>query len=154
MMMVLSALDAGGGGSGMEPGAVIAIIIGVAGGMIGLLARISINSYTKKIDEQSAEIKAIDARLHAEEKATIRQDGDIRLIAKDHTNLEKDMTEVKENMATKKDIESLEKMVERGFENLRQPSGPGYRVGKPPTFPSGSSYTGITPKSDPPKRER
>lgn len=47
------------------------------------------------------EIRAVADRLNAEEKATIRQDGEIRLVQQNHHALISDLDEIKSHMVTK-----------------------------------------------------
>jgi hypothetical protein len=66
-----------------------------------------------ELRELKARIETIDARLHTEEKSTIRQDGEIALVKQSHLGLDSDLEEIKRNMATKNDVSQLERTLER-----------------------------------------
>ncbi len=123
-------------------------IMGVVSLIIVTLGRIAITGREKELDRRidavTAESKAIDARLHTEEKATIRQDGEIKLVEQNHGTLLKDIEEIKREMATKTDInhmmQSIDNLGRRGPPYAANPSSStAYRIpstgSPPPTRP-------------------
>lgn len=83
----------------------------------------------RRLDDLRGDLRGIDTRLHAEEKSTIRQDGEIRLVQSTHDNLTSDMHEIRRTMVTKAEFAQLGRTTEQilarldGRENRRFPSG-------------------------------
>lgn len=104
----------------------------------------------RRIEGVVADAKAIDQRLHVEEKATIRQDGDLLRVKDTHSNLAEDLQEIKRTMVTKAEWNGLERMLDNRFSELlrasatrgeqRQPYQPrltpgGYHISNPSASP-------------------
>jgi len=106
--------------------------------VIGTLARLAWGNREKEIDRRLDEVvdrvDAQDARLHMEEKATIRQDGKIEKVEEADLRFQADMVEIKTTMARKADVEAVEKHISAGFarvdatlQNLQRTGSGGYR---------------------------
>jgi DNA repair exonuclease SbcCD ATPase subunit len=92
----------------------------------------------RRLDDCRDETRKLSDRLHAEEKATIRQDGDVKLVRGAHENLAADIEEIKRTMATKTDTSNLDRHIQEILTELRgargrQPSHPDL---EPPSRPS------------------
>jgi len=57
-----------------------------------------INRQDEKLKEHGHEVRALSDRLHTEEKATIRQDGEIKLVHQSHHDVKADIDEVKQTL--------------------------------------------------------
>lgn len=138
----------------------------VAGGALSIgvalyvgIVRYAINQREKEIDrrigetqksqatssrECTRELRSLADRLTTEEKATIRQDGEIRLVNQNHDSLTSDIEEIKRTMVTKSEWEprmtALERNTNQILAELRSGSGRYSPVRQPP------------PISDPPKK--
>lgn len=111
---------------------VLSMVVSALSVVIVGLARFGLVAKEKDIDNRigtvTSELKAIDVRLHTEEKATIRQDGNILLVEEADTRIREDLDEIKMMMARKEDIRAIERSVEmmstnlmREINNLRSP---------------------------------
>ena len=98
-----------------------------------------------------AEIKALQDRLTAEEKATIRQDGAIKLVEAQGGNVLSDVEEIRSQMVTKAEFMSIKERLDHVVSILdRQFSpAPRYPTREPPRS---TTPWGGTPKPDPEKR--
>lgn len=144
-----------GGGSSMQVdiSLVLAGLSAVFSGGLAVvvtLARITIQNRETEIDRRIGEIRTksddINARLHTEEKATIRQDGDLRLVQTTHTNLTNDVQEIKQTMATKEEVRHIGRTMDKVLERLDdRRDGPQRRY-----TPGAGTYSGAT---DPPKTQ-
>jgi hypothetical protein len=110
-------------------------VLAVLSGVISMLARAMLNGML-------ARIEAIDARLHVEEKATIRQDGDLRLMDQSSKTIMRDVAEIRANMITRRDWDH----VASSLSELRHPSG-----SRRYNLPAATAYPPAVPRSDPPK---
>ena len=126
--------------------AAFATTLSIASMIIVTLGKIAIANRDKEIDRRiedtAKKAESIDLRLHTEEKATIRQDGEIKLVAQNHQGLAEDIDEIKRNMVTKSEWNQLEKMMERVTSAVERrtlaahPSSSQYAsFGSPPTSP-------------------
>lgn len=85
------------------------------------------------------ELKKLGDRLSNEEKATIRQDGQINLVQNNHDALTRDLEEIKRNMITKAEFEPRMTNLERTLNQIlaelrgRYPSHGGMPAVAPPT---------------------
>jgi len=74
-------------------------------------ARYAWSNREKDIDRRIEDVRslaaAVDTRLHTEEKATIRQDGEISLVKQTHGNIDDDVQEIKRTMVTKVELQHL-----------------------------------------------
>jgi hypothetical protein len=132
----------------MVVSALSVVIVGLA--RFGLVAKEK--DIDRRIDNVVGDVKMIDVRLHTEEKATIRQDGNIRLVEEADTRIREDLDEIKLMMARKEDIRAIERSVEtmsanlmREINNLRSPPRAGqygYQM------PSGQMHSPEPKKSD------
>jgi hypothetical protein len=77
-------------------------ILGVVSLVVVTLARIAINAREKEIDRRiddlTRKFEAIDLRLHTEEKATIRQDGDLKVVLNKHDGLQETLDDIKRQL--------------------------------------------------------
>lgn len=93
------------------------VVLSVTSMIVLALGRIAVANREKELDRRIDEVtkdhKATDTRLHAEEKATIRQDGEIKLVQQVHRNLARDIEDIKTYMVTKAEFNQLEKGIER-----------------------------------------
>src|SRR5262245_33056397 len=112
-------LDGGSGAMQIDLG-LVGLVLGGAGAIIAGLGRLALANFDRRLDDLVRKTDGISDRLHVEEKATIRQDGQITLVQTTHVSLEKDLQEIKDNMATKSEVSSLEKTIERRFDELQE----------------------------------
>lgn len=84
------------------------------------------------------EVKAIDTRLHTEEKATIRQDGDLLRVVDTHKNVAEDVQEIKRTMITKAEWVHFERMIAQQLGQMAQPPGSPPRPAYTPRMTPGS----------------
>ena len=108
------------------------------------------------VAEHSKEMKAHHDRLHAEELATVKQDGEIARLQDKHDVFVDDIHEIKRSMATKAEILSLEKSIMGRFDDLLgKPARPAFQQRLTP-----GGYTGIgrgaqtEETTSPPPRDR
>lgn len=80
----------------------------------------------RRLDEQhtqqlAAELKCNDValRLMAEEKATIRQDGDMNLLKQTHSQVSDDLADLKATIVTKQEFQAWAVGVERLLNDIR-----------------------------------
>lgn len=134
---------------------VIALVSAICSFALGawlFVARIAISNREKEIDRRHDELRKrqeeMDLRLHTEEKSTIRQDGDLRLVQNTHDNLANDLQEIKRTMATKAELQHINRTTEQILARIDgRPS--------PRGFPSGG-YTSTSEPASPkpiPRRE-
>jgi hypothetical protein len=90
----------------MEP-SFYAIITSVLAGafalhtyIVGRRDKDIIDRQDAKLKECAVEIRDLSDRLHVEEKSTIRQDGEIKLVHQSHSDVRKDIDEVKQTLQT------------------------------------------------------
>lgn len=63
----------------------------------------------RRLDDCRDESKKLNERLHTEEKATIRQDGDVNRVRDSHGTLVSDIEEIKRTMVTKVEWIAMER---------------------------------------------
>ncbi len=130
--------------------AAIATILSIASMIIVTLGKITVANREKDIDRRiedtSKKTDAIDLRLHGEEKATIRQDGEIRMVRQHHEGVTDDINEIKRNMITKVEWVQLEKVIDRLTSAVER--RPGYGGAQH----SSSQYTSLGSQTSPPKK--
>ncbi len=129
--------------------AAIATILSIASMIIVSLGKIAVSNRERDIDRRLEDLvkkaEGIDQRLHGEEKATIRQDGEIRMVRQHHEGVTDDINEIKRNMVTKVEWVQLEKVMERLTAATER--RPGY------ASHSSSQYTSVgNPRTTPPKK--
>lgn len=81
----------------------LATVISVAVGAWFAIARYALSQREREIDRRlddcRDELRKLNDRLHTEEKATIRQDGDVNRVRDSHGTLAADIEEIKRTMA-------------------------------------------------------
>jgi hypothetical protein len=102
----------------IEPG-VLSIIVSILTLVIGALMKAALSNrereLDRRIDTMGARMDLVDTRLHAEEKATIRQDGKIEKVEEADLRFQSDVAEIKATMARKVDVEKMESHIAAGF---------------------------------------
>jgi hypothetical protein len=115
-------------------------LMGIVSLVIVTLARIAITAREKEIDRRIDDLTrkhdTMDLRLHTEEKATIRQDGDLKVVLNKHDGLQETLDDIKRQ---------LERLVERFLSGEQQRPG---RYGNP----SGGYPQQRIERTDPPKK--
>lgn len=119
----------------------VSAVLSVAVGAWVALARITIANREKEIDRRlddcRAESRAMNERLHVEEKATIQQNGEIARLRDMAGNVRDDVGEVRKHMVTKRDWDHLEGALEKlssqtgGHPRYPSPAASTYRVTNP-----------------------
>lgn len=135
----------------VDLGTVLSVASVVMSAILGAwvaLARVAITNREKEIDRRIDEGRTkadnIDNRLHTEEKATIRQDGEILLVKQSNSDVKTDIDEIKRTMVTKDGFDRLERHINEFMNESRR------RVGGAGLYPSGGFTTpGGTKKPDP-----
>jgi hypothetical protein len=119
----------------------LATVISVAVGAWFATARYAISQREREIDRRlddcRDELRKLNERLHTEEKATIRQDGDVARVRDSHGTLLCDIEEIKKSMVTKSEFLVLERTLTQILTEMQRTR-------------SGSSYQSIS--SGPPKK--
>jgi hypothetical protein len=77
----------------------------------------------RRMNLLDADVKGIDARLHTEEKATIRQDGDLQRAIDTHKNVAEDVLEIKRTMITKAEWVHFERAIAQQISLMGRSSG-------------------------------
>lgn len=100
----------------------------------------------KEREDQREELNELDRRMHAEEKVTIRQDGEIARMQDANGRITRDLEDLASTVATKADVDRVERSVKEDVQNLSRllekllpqkivhPSG-GYQSPSPRTVP-------------------
>lgn len=106
---------------------VFSAFMSAAVAVVVAIARVAFNNREREIDRRLDDCartsQGIDTRLHAEEKATIRQDGEMALSRQNHSSLAEDIHEIKRLMVTKAEWQSLERHLQQMGD--RRPPYPG-----------------------------
>lgn len=93
----------------------LATVISVAVGAWFATARYAIAQREREIDRRlddcRNECRQLNDRLHIEEKATIRQDGDVMRVRDSHGAMVADIYEIKQTLVTKNEVVTLEKAI-------------------------------------------
>jgi hypothetical protein len=125
------------------------VSVGV-GAWVGL-ARITIANREKEIDRRlddcRAESKAMNDRLHVEEKATIQQNGEIARLRDQSDRIHADIADMKKHMVTKGDWMHTD----RAVDDLRRQIGVAPRH-QTPGVPAFRAQRGVEESSDPPAK--
>lgn len=132
---------------------VVSSILSLGFGAWLATARIAYANREKEIDRRFEKVEEIDKRLHMEEKATIRQDGDLHLVQNNHDNFTGDLHEIKRNMATKSEVAQVSRTTEQILARLDgrrfSPMGGTYAQG-----PSESPSPKPIPRREPSRPDR
>lgn len=92
----------------------------------------------RRLDDCRNECRQLNDRLHTEEKATIRQDGDVARVRDSHGTMVSDIEEIKRTMVSKSEVVALEKAINQVHNDLarsRGGSGAGAYSAIPQPFP-------------------
>lgn len=104
------------------------------------------------------DVRAMNDRLHIEEKSTIRQDGQIERQKDKHDRVEKDIADIKERvereMVTKNEMHQLERLMREKLDELLRSTRPGYQPRPTPGGYRGLGEGGSSSGSAPPKKDR
>jgi len=117
----------------------LATVISVAVGAWFAVARYAIAQREREIDRRlddcRAECRVLNDRLHTEEKATIRQDGDVNRVRDSHGTLVNDIDEIKKSMVTKTEFWALEKALNQILNEMQRGRSGGSYSAQPGPFP-------------------
>jgi len=130
-------------------------VFGAAGSLLAFgvtiyiaIFRYALSQKEREIDRRFEDVvrraESTTDRLNDEEKATIRQDGQINLVQNNHDALTRDLEEIKRNMITKAEFEprmtNLERTLNQILAELRG------------RYPSYGQMPAVTGTPSPPKR--
>lgn len=117
----------------------LATVISVAVGAWFAIARYAIAQREREIDRRlddcRNESRQLNDRLHTEEKATIRQDGDVSRVRDSHGTLVSDIEEIKRTMVTKVEFLSVERAMNQILTEVQRGRSGGAYSAVPQAFP-------------------